>query len=231
MPPDPTSLLIVLLIGYATAGGSMALLHFVYSSPKLERYLISDDPNRSVSFKKVLRDAALNIPVSIALITFFVFGLTDHLFYVAETPAWVMAVEAVSVILIYDFAYYFAHRFPLHEWELFRWVHAVHHAARNPRTVDSLLLHPLENLMGLSLLFGTIALVGGIHLYTFAPIFIAYTTLNVWNHSGVMLPFFGFRTLGRLSLKHDRHHHSMLAGNYASITPLPDILFGTVAAP
>ena len=28
--------------------------------------------------------------------------------------------------------------------------------------------------------------------------------------------------------KHDRHHHSMLSGNYASITPLPDIIFGTV---
>jgi sterol desaturase/sphingolipid hydroxylase (fatty acid hydroxylase superfamily) len=34
--------------------------------------------------------------------------------------------------------------------------------------------------------------------------------------------------LGVLAAKHDRHHHSMLSGNYASITPLPDIIFGTV---
>ena len=225
------TLFVILMIGYTTAGLSMALLHFVYSSPKMERYLISDDPNRSVSGKRLARDAVLNMAVSVALIFAMTYGLKDYLFYATETPLWVMAIEAVAAVLVYDFGYYFMHRYPFHEWRLLRWVHSVHHAARNPRTVDSLLLHPIETVGGLGLLYGTIWLIGGVHIYTFAPIFVAYTTLNVWNHAGVMLPFFGFRTMGKLSLKHDRHHHSMMAGNYASITPLPDIVFGTVAAP
>jgi sterol desaturase/sphingolipid hydroxylase (fatty acid hydroxylase superfamily) len=70
--------------------------------------------------------------------------------------------------------------------------------------------------------------VGGIHLYTFAPILAAYTTLNIFNHAGVALPWFPFETIGRLAIAHDRHHHSMLSGNYSSITPLPDYVFGTL---
>ena len=81
--------------------------------------------------------------------------------------------------------------------------------------------------LGLALLFTSILIVGGIHLYAFAPIFLAYTTLNVFNHSGIAMPWFPFKTIGILAIKHDRHHHSMLSGNYASITPLPDYLFGT----
>ena len=60
-------------------------------------------------------------------------------------------------------------------------------------------------------------------------IFVFYTVFNVLNHAGVNVPRFPLKTLGVLAVKHDRHHHSMLSGNYASITPLPDIVFRTVA--
>ena len=36
------------------------------------------------------------------------------------------------------------------------------------------------------------------------------------------------RTLGVLAVKHDKHHHSMLSGNYAFLTSVPDSIFGTV---
>jgi sterol desaturase/sphingolipid hydroxylase (fatty acid hydroxylase superfamily) len=217
------------MIAYACSGGTMLGLHFIYRSQFGKRHMISDDPHRSVDDKRLYRDAALNIGVSVTLIFSMVFGLKDYLFYQGSTPVWIMLVEAIAVIFIYDFAYYFFHRYPLHEWNLLRSVHAVHHAARNPRTVDSLLLHPIENIGGLGLLFGSIAAVGGIHVYTFGPIFVAYTVLNVLNHAGVNIQRFPFKTLGLLAVKHDRHHHSMLSGNYASITPLPDIVMGTVA--
>ena len=38
----------------------------------------------------------------------------------------------------------------------------------------------------------------------------------------------GVAELEEIAAKHDRHHHSMLSGNYAAVTPLPDIIFGTV---
>jgi sterol desaturase/sphingolipid hydroxylase (fatty acid hydroxylase superfamily) len=219
----------ILMISYVAAGITLGVLHFLYRSDYGRRHMISDDPHRSVDDRRVYRDAALNTVVSVTLIFSVTFGLGDYLFYATETPIWVMVVEALAVVLIYDFAYYFLHRYPLHEWKLLRGVHAVHHAARNPRTVDSLLLHPVETIAGLGLLFTTIAVVGGIHLYTFAVIFSTYAVFNILNHAGVNIPHFPFKTLGVLAVKHDRHHHSMLSGNYASITPLPDMVFGTVA--
>ena len=75
---------------------------------------------------------------------------------------------------------------------------------------------------------GSMALVGGVHIYTLAAMFTTYTAFMILNHAGVDYPRFPFKTLGILAAKHDRHHHSMLSGNYAAVTPLPDIIFGTV---
>jgi sterol desaturase/sphingolipid hydroxylase (fatty acid hydroxylase superfamily) len=166
--------------------------------------------------------------VSVTLIFSVMFGLGEYLYYDHAIPAWRYLLEAVTVILIYDFGYYFMHRYPFHEWKILRGVHSVHHAARNPRFIDSLLLHPVETVLGLGLFFGTVALVGGVHIYTLAAIFTTYTALMILNHAGVDYPRFPFKTLGILAAKHDRHHHSMLSGNYAAVTPLPDIIFGTV---
>jgi sterol desaturase/sphingolipid hydroxylase (fatty acid hydroxylase superfamily) len=69
--------------------------------------------------------------------------------------------------------------------------------------------------------------VGPVNIYTFAGVFVIYSCLNILNHTGLDLPFFPFRTLSYLARKHDGHHISMRSGNYASITPLFDRLFGT----
>lgn len=220
--------LLVILASYASAGLAIAALLVVYRSQKAQRYLISDDPHRSKSDRELYWRAALNSAVSITLIFSAMFGLADYLYYDRAIPAWRYVLEAVTVILIYDFGYYFMHRYPFHEWKILRGVHSVHHAARNPRVIDSLLLHPVETVLGLGLFFGSVALVGGVHIYTLGALFITYTAFNILNHAGVDVPRFPLKTLGILAAKHDRHHHSMRSGNYASITPLPDIIFGTV---
>ncbi len=220
--------LIVILASYASAGLAIAVLLYAYRSPDAQAYLISDDPHRSKSDRELYWRVALNSTVSIALIFSAMFGLADYLYYDHPIPVWRFALEAITVVLIYDFGYYFMHRYPFHEWKLLRGVHSVHHAARNPRVIDSLLLHPVETMLGLGLFFGSVALVGGVHIYTLGVLFVTYTAFNILNHSGVDVPKFPFKTLGILAAKHDRHHHSMRSGNYASITPLPDIIFGTV---
>jgi sterol desaturase/sphingolipid hydroxylase (fatty acid hydroxylase superfamily) len=220
--------LIVILASYASAGLAIALLLYAYRSKRAQQFLISDDPHRSATDRELGWRVALNSAVSIALIFGVMYGLGDYLYYDHAIPAWRFVLEAVTVILIYDFGYYFMHRYLFHEWKILRGVHSVHHAARNPRVIDSLLLHPVETLMGLSLFFGSVALVGGVHLYTLGALFVMYTAFNILNHAGVDIPHFPVKTLGILAAKHDRHHHSMISGNYASITPLPDIIFGTV---
>ena len=220
--------LLVILISYASAGLAQIALVFTYRSPAAQPYMISDDPHRSVSDRELRYRVALNITVSVTLIFSVMFGLGDYLYYDRAIPTWRYVLEAATVILIYDFGYYFMHRYLFHEWKILRGVHSVHHAARNPRFIDSLLLHPVETVLGLGLFFGSVALVGGVHIYTLAAIFTTYTALMILNHAGVDYPKFPFKTLGVLAAKHDRHHHSMLSGNYAAVTPLPDIIFGTV---
>ncbi|MBW2380185.1 MAG: sterol desaturase family protein [Deltaproteobacteria bacterium] len=192
--------LFVILASYTSAGLAIALLLYAYRSTAAQQYLISDDPHRSTGDRELYWRVALNTTVSITLIFAVMYGLGTYLYYDHAAPAWRYLLEAATVILIYDFGYYFVHRYPFHEWKILRGVHSVHHASRNPRVIDSLLLHPVETILGLGLFFGSVALVGGVHI----------------------------KTLGVLAAKHDRHHHSMLSGNYASITPLPDIIFGTV---
>lgn len=220
--------LVVILTSYTSAGLAIGALWYAYRCRAAQPYLISDDPHRSKSDRELRWRVMLNSTVSITLIFSLMFGLGDYLYYDHPVPAWRYLLEASTVILIYDFGYYFMHRYPFHEWKLLRGVHSVHHAARNPRVIDSLLLHPVETMLGLGLFFGSVALVGGVHIYTLGALFVTYTALNILNHAGVDFPRFPFKTLGILAAKHDRHHHSMRSGNYASITPLPDIIFGTV---
>lgn len=218
----------ILIVIHILAGLTMVLLFFAYRSPRFAANQIAPDPQRSVDPAKLRRDAILNATVSPVLIFATCGLLQDQLFYAGEAPLWLMIVEGLVAYLIYDFAYYFMHRYAFHEWKLMRAQHAVHHAARHPTAIDSLLLHPSETAAGLLLFFSSIAVIGGVHLHTFAVMMLIYTQLNIFNHAGLAFERGPLKLLGRLSVKHDRHHHSMLSGNYASITPLPDIVFGTV---
>jgi len=220
--------LYVILASYASAALVGGILVLAYGAKSAQPYLISDDPHRSTSGFDLYWRVAVNAVVSIALIFAVMYGLGSHLYYADAIPFWRYLLEAATVILIYDFSYYFVHRYPFHEWKILRSVHAVHHASKNPRVIDSLLLHPIETVLGLGLFFGSVAFVGGVHIYTLGVLFTTYTAFNVLNHAGIDVPHFPFKLLGVLAAKHDRHHHSMLSGNYASITPLPDIIFGTV---
>ncbi|MBC7171741.1 MAG: sterol desaturase family protein [Polyangiaceae bacterium] len=99
----------------------------------------------------------------------------------------------------------------------------MHHVAKHPIAIDSLYLHPVENFLGLALLHICVWAVGPVSLYAYGGLLFVYTQLNIIVHAGLDLP----GPLGHIARKHDKHHASMRAGNYASITPLPDLIFGT----
>jgi len=219
---------IILLVGNLAAGVVMGLLFLAYRSPRFSRYRISDDPHRAMPDERVRNVVLFNLVFSPGLIVAVCYFFGDTLFYDHATPWWLMVVEGVVAGVIYDFGYYFLHRYPFHEWRLLRDQHALHHAARNPTPLDAMMVHPYEMWAGILLFFGSIAAVGGMHLYTFGVAFTVFTVLNVFNHAGINVPHGPLKVIGALSVKHDRHHHSMLCGNYASITPLPDLVFGTV---
>lgn len=187
---------------------------------------IRPEPDRLLKGPAVAARMALNGAFSGGMLFAFTYLFMDHLFYETPAPAWRSALEFFGVLVVYDFLYYFLHRYPFHHWGWLKNVHAVHHTARYPIAVDSLYLHPVENFLGLALYTFCIYLVGPISVPAFAVLMFVYSFLNIAVHAGIRFPF-PLNYFSMLARKHDVHHATMSAGNYASITPLPDMLFGT----
>lgn len=170
-------------------------------------------------------------------------GSATHLFLIlvaapltltlASMPVWRYLADAVVLLLVYDCFYYFTHRFWFHgNWMPMRKVHALHHQARSPSWSDSLYVHPLETFIGLAIfvvsLFVSSAIMGDIHAVVAAAGYVIWTQINTINHTKFNLDTFPFKTIDYLTTKHHIHHIDMHHGNYGSITPLYDWMFGTL---
>lgn len=223
------SIYVILLVTMAISGAFMALMSALGASSFMARYRRREDRTHSIAPRDKQLNSALNSAVSTGLVFALVWLLHDRLFIAAEVEvsALRIALEAVAILAVYDLGYYLLHRFAFHEWKPGRRVHSVHHVIRTPFAKDSLWIHPLETAAGIALLMGSTLLIGPVAPYSFGLGFLVYSLLNIFIHSAFDLPFFGFRTLSRLSRNHDAHHRSMKGGYYASITPLWDHVFGT----
>ncbi|MCX4244889.1 sterol desaturase family protein [Paraliomyxa miuraensis] len=215
-------LLIVLLI----SGVLLLAVKLAYHWAPLSSARINPEPRRKLWGWRLYPRVVANMALSGSLVFVLVYATRPWLIVEGE-PSWArLLLDAVAVLLVYDFLYYFMHRFAFHRWPL-RKVHVVHHAVRHPHAIDSLYLHPLETFLGLALLVSCSVALGPVHPATFCVVFAVYSFLNILVHSGLNLPFFPFRALSYLARKHDVHHTSMKGGNYASLTPIFDKLFGT----
>jgi sterol desaturase/sphingolipid hydroxylase (fatty acid hydroxylase superfamily) len=155
--------------------------------------------------------------------TYLMFDRGVHL---RPTSALVVWLQAAGILLVYDFAYYGLHR-AMHHKRIMRFVHGVHHRAKSPTALESFYLHPAELLAGLALLFGSTWLVGPVHVYAFAAAFFVYSTLNILIHSGLDFGCRWSAPIDFLSRKHHVHHFNDFSKNYSSLTPLPDLFFGS----
>jgi sterol desaturase/sphingolipid hydroxylase (fatty acid hydroxylase superfamily) len=149
-------------------------------------------------------------------------------------PLWKIVLDVFIILMFYDFFYYLTHRFLFHGQGRLRRVHAVHHQARSPTWLDAHYVHPVETFIGLALYMASIALLapllGPYHVATIVLTVTLYTQLNILNHCFIDLPYFPFRLLSWITVKHAKHHENMHRGNYASLNLLYDWLFGTFEA-
>ncbi|CBL44689.1 Probable sterol desaturase [gamma proteobacterium HdN1] len=136
--------------------------------------------------------------------------------------------EVLATLLLYDFMYYFLHR-AMHHPKAMKYVHGVHHFVRFPTSNESIYLHPVENLAGLSLLCIAMAIIGPISAASFLLVFLLHSSINIIVHSNLALPHPIFKLFNFWALKHDLHHGKTLNRNYASIFPFWDQMFGTAA--
>jgi sterol desaturase/sphingolipid hydroxylase (fatty acid hydroxylase superfamily) len=146
---------------------------------------------------------------------------------VAAQPLWLQALE---VIVLSDGLIYWGHRLQHRVGFLWRF-HSVHHSSEHLDWLAAHREHPLDTLYTVGLV-NLPAFVLGFPVEAIG-LFVAFRGLwAIYIHANVRLPLGPLRMLiGAPELHHWHHDRDRDAGNYANLSPLMDILFGTYRCP
>jgi sterol desaturase/sphingolipid hydroxylase (fatty acid hydroxylase superfamily) len=146
---------------------------------------------------------------------------------VADQPWWL---QALQVVLLSDFLIYWGHRLQ-HRLPMLWRFHKVHHSAEHLDWLAAHREHPLDTIYTMGLI-NMPAIVFGFPLETLAGLIAFRGIWAIYIHSNVRLPIGPVRVLiGAPELHHWHHDRDRDAGNYANISPLMDVLFGTYRCP
>ncbi|MFN5867882.1 MAG: sterol desaturase family protein, partial [Akkermansiaceae bacterium] len=142
-------------------------------------------------------------------------------------PWWL---QALAAVLLSDMCVYWGHRAQHHFPLLWRF-HAVHHSSEHLDWLAAHREHPLDTIYTVGLI-NLPAFLLGFDLATLAG-FTAFRGIwAIYIHSNVRLPLGPLRMLiGAPELHHWHHAKERFAGNYANLSPLMDIMFGTYRHP
>lgn len=146
---------------------------------------------------------------------------------VASQPVWL---QVIQVVVLSDFCVYWGHRLQHNNRLLWRF-HRVHHTSEHLDWLAAHREHPLDTVYTMSLINLPVFLLG-FPVQTLA-LLVAFRGLwAIYIHSNVRLPIGPLRWfIGAPELHHWHHDRNRHAGNYANISPLMDILFGTYTCP
>ncbi|MEN7551287.1 sterol desaturase family protein [Rapidithrix thailandica] len=146
---------------------------------------------------------------------------------VQSQPWWLQALE---VVLLSDFLIYWGHRLQHQIGFLWRF-HKVHHSAEHLDWLAAHREHPLDSIYTIGLI-NLPAFIFGFPLETLAGVIAFRGIWAIYIHSNVRLPLGPLKMLiGAPELHHWHHSLDRKAGNYANISPLMDLLFGTYTCP
>ena len=145
----------------------------------------------------------------------------------AGQPWWLQAVE---VIVLSDFLVYWGHRLQ-HRVDFLWKFHKVHHSAQHLDWLAAHREHPLDTIYTIGLI-NLPAFLLGFPLETLAGLIAFRGIWAIYIHSNVRLPLGPLGMLfGSPELHHWHHDLERDAGNYANISPLMDVIFGTHYCP
>src|SRR5882672_10840718 len=140
------------------------------------------------------------------------------------------ALQAAEVIFFSDLLIYWGHRLQHRVGFLWRF-HSIHHSAEHLDWLAAHREHPLDTVYTMGLI-NLPAFVMGFPMETIAGLLAFRGLWAIYIHSNVRLPIGPFRMLiGAPELHHWHHSREREAGNYANISPLMDLLFGTYRCP
>ncbi|MDZ4860404.1 MAG: sterol desaturase family protein [Candidatus Hydrogenedentes bacterium] len=170
--------------------------------------------------------------VVIGMLTYFGGGLRAMLPIgfrdaVAGQPWWLQAVE---VVLLSDLVVYWGHRIQHRVPVLWRF-HSIHHSAEHLDWLAAHREHPVDTVYTLGLINLPVFFLG-FPMETLGGLIAFRGIWAIYIHSNVRLPIGPLRMLiGAPELHHWHHDRDRHAGNYANISPLMDVLFGTYQCP
>jgi sterol desaturase/sphingolipid hydroxylase (fatty acid hydroxylase superfamily) len=138
--------------------------------------------------------------------------------------------QAIEVVLLSDICVYWGHRLQHRVGFLWRF-HSIHHSAEHLDWLAAHREHPVDTIYTMTLI-NLPAFVLGFPLATLAGLIAFRGIWAIYIHSNVRLPIGPLRVLvGAPELHHWHHDRDRDAGNYANISPLMDVLFGTYRCP
>ncbi len=139
-------------------------------------------------------------------------------------------VQVLEVVVLSDVLIYWAHRLQHRVGILWRF-HAVHHSAEHLDWLAAHREHPIDTIYTVGLI-NLPAFLLGFPVETVASLIAFRGLWAIYIHSNVRLPIGPLRMLvGAPELHHWHHDRARDAGNYANISPLMDLLFGTYRCP
>ena len=146
---------------------------------------------------------------------------------VADQPWWA---QAVGVVVLSDVCVYWGHRLQ-HRLPLLWRFHSIHHTAEHLDWLAAHREHPIDTIYTMGLI-NLPAFVMGFPLQTLAGLIAFRGLWAIYIHSNVRLPLGPLRVIvGAPELHHWHHDRDRAAGNYANISPLMDVMFGTYRCP
>ena len=149
----------------------------------------------------------------------------------ASYPWWWIPGSVLLYLLLHDSYFYWTHRW-MHRPAVYRRMHAVHHASRQPTAWTAMSFHPWESVTG-AILIPALVLLIPIHWGALLAVLTIMTVMGVTNHMGWEI--FPRRLvegpLGRwlITASHHQRHHEKFLSNFGLYFRFWDRLCGTDA--
>ncbi len=139
-------------------------------------------------------------------------------------------IQVIEVIFLSDLLIYWGHRLQ-HKVDFLWRFHKVHHSAEHLDWLAAHREHPIDSIYTIGLI-NLPAFLMGFPLESIAGVIAFRGIWAIYIHSNVRLPIGPLRILiGAPELHHWHHDLDRRAGNYANISPIMDVIFGTYKCP
>jgi sterol desaturase/sphingolipid hydroxylase (fatty acid hydroxylase superfamily) len=146
---------------------------------------------------------------------------------IKEQPIWLQAIE---ILVLSDLIIYWGHRLQ-HKLDFLWRFHKVHHSAKSLDWLAAHREHPLDSIYTVGLI-NLPSFIFGFDLDAISMVVAFRGIWAIYIHSNVRLPIGELKKLIGAPELHDWHHDlERDRGNYANISPIMDIIFGTYVCP